>query len=302
MVLKPFLNTLKGVGRCRGCFGNPLMEKRCRGQAGKRWMKRGGGVDARRQAGPVGFLDARESGQAPAQPRGRLEAGGGAAATLGARPLQRAHREQRQGSPRRALLAVRHSGKEQHSRRAQAGSDPGPDRAPARIPHDLPADLHGWAAAPQESAADMDGLFRRQVGQRHAWSSTPSDKTARPGSTCADCRDRSAARDRAFSRPTIGHIDIDVTIDDPKAYTKPWTVKLAWRLMPDTDLIESICEENNKDPVHMVGSDALITWSAAPDERPHRHRPGPRRRRRGVSGRRRCGGNTRTSGDFACSV
>ena len=56
-----------------------------------------------------------------------------------------------------------------------------------------------------------------------------------------------------YSRPSIGHIDIEVTIDDPKAYTRPWTVKLAWRLVPDTDLIESICEENNKDPVHMVG-------------------------------------------------
>jgi hypothetical protein len=56
-----------------------------------------------------------------------------------------------------------------------------------------------------------------------------------------------------FSRPTIGHIDIDVTIDDPKAYTKPWSVKLSWSLLPDTDLIESICEENNKDLPHMVG-------------------------------------------------
>jgi hypothetical protein len=56
-----------------------------------------------------------------------------------------------------------------------------------------------------------------------------------------------------FTRPTIGHIDIDVTIDDPKAYTKPWTVRLGWTLVPDTDLIESICEENNKDLPHMVG-------------------------------------------------
>ena len=56
-----------------------------------------------------------------------------------------------------------------------------------------------------------------------------------------------------FKRPTIGRITIDVTIDDPKAYTKPWDVQLAWRLVPDTDLIESICEENNKDLPHMVG-------------------------------------------------
>jgi hypothetical protein len=56
-----------------------------------------------------------------------------------------------------------------------------------------------------------------------------------------------------FTRPNIGHIDIDVTIDDPKAYTKPWNVTLAWTLLPDTDLIESICEENNRDLPHMVG-------------------------------------------------
>jgi hypothetical protein len=54
-----------------------------------------------------------------------------------------------------------------------------------------------------------------------------------------------------YTRPNIGTINIDVTIDDPKAYTKPWNVKIAWRLVPDTDLIESICEENNRAPGHM---------------------------------------------------
>lgn len=49
-----------------------------------------------------------------------------------------------------------------------------------------------------------------------------------------------------YTRPTIGRIAIEVTIDDPKAYTRPWTVDLSWTLQPDTDLIESICEENNK--------------------------------------------------------
>jgi hypothetical protein len=56
-----------------------------------------------------------------------------------------------------------------------------------------------------------------------------------------------------YTRPTIGVINVDVLIDDPMAYTKPWSVKLTWRLIPDTDLIESICEENNKDLPHMVG-------------------------------------------------
>jgi hypothetical protein len=56
-----------------------------------------------------------------------------------------------------------------------------------------------------------------------------------------------------FARPNIGRINIDVTLDDPEAYTRPWNVKLSWRLLPDAELIESICEENNKDVPHMVG-------------------------------------------------
>lgn len=56
-----------------------------------------------------------------------------------------------------------------------------------------------------------------------------------------------------FTRPRVGHMDIEVTIDDPEIYTRPWKVNMAWRLLPDTDLIESICEENNRDPKHMVG-------------------------------------------------
>jgi hypothetical protein len=56
-----------------------------------------------------------------------------------------------------------------------------------------------------------------------------------------------------YTRPTIGRINIEVTIDDPKAYTRPWDVRLTWELMPDLELIESVCEENSKDLEHMVG-------------------------------------------------
>lgn len=49
-----------------------------------------------------------------------------------------------------------------------------------------------------------------------------------------------------FTRPSIGRMAIEVTIDDPKTYTRPWKVDLSWSLLPDADLIESICEENNK--------------------------------------------------------
>jgi hypothetical protein len=49
-----------------------------------------------------------------------------------------------------------------------------------------------------------------------------------------------------FRRPNLGTLEIDVTIDDPKAYTKPWTVRVNQRLLADTDLIEFICLENNQ--------------------------------------------------------
>jgi len=56
-----------------------------------------------------------------------------------------------------------------------------------------------------------------------------------------------------FTRRDIGHMDVQFTIDDPKAYAKPWTVSGKIHLVPDGDLIEYICEENNKAPGHMVG-------------------------------------------------
>jgi hypothetical protein len=45
-------------------------------------------------------------------------------------------------------------------------------------------------------------------------------------------------------RPTYDHLQIDTTVDDPKAYTKPWTVRVDQRLIVDQELIEFICNEN----------------------------------------------------------
>ncbi len=48
-------------------------------------------------------------------------------------------------------------------------------------------------------------------------------------------------------RPNYGSLEIDVTVDDPKAYTKPWTaVTIRQRLLPDDELIEFVCAENEK--------------------------------------------------------
>src|SRR3984957_9441174 len=56
-----------------------------------------------------------------------------------------------------------------------------------------------------------------------------------------------------YRRKDFGHMDLQITIDDPKAYTKPWTVTENPTLQPDDELIEYICEENNKDVGHFVG-------------------------------------------------
>ena len=49
-----------------------------------------------------------------------------------------------------------------------------------------------------------------------------------------------------FVRKDFGHMDIRITIDDPKAYTKPWEVTQQLAFQPDTELLEYICNENNK--------------------------------------------------------
>jgi hypothetical protein len=56
-----------------------------------------------------------------------------------------------------------------------------------------------------------------------------------------------------FHRKDFGHMELQITIDDPKAYTKPWTVTENAVLQPDDELIEYVCEENNRDVGHFVG-------------------------------------------------
>jgi hypothetical protein len=56
-----------------------------------------------------------------------------------------------------------------------------------------------------------------------------------------------------FKRLNYGTLQIDVTIEDPKVYTKPFTVRVVHRLLPDTDLIEFICQENDRSGPHLVG-------------------------------------------------
>jgi hypothetical protein len=53
-----------------------------------------------------------------------------------------------------------------------------------------------------------------------------------------------------FRRTSYGFMDVEVTVDDPKAYTRPWTVTIKQRLMPDDELIEFVCQENERSSSH----------------------------------------------------
>jgi hypothetical protein len=56
-----------------------------------------------------------------------------------------------------------------------------------------------------------------------------------------------------YHRRDTGHLDVQVTFDDPKAYTRPWTLPMEFALVPDGQLIEYVCE-NERDKSHLVGT------------------------------------------------
>jgi len=56
-----------------------------------------------------------------------------------------------------------------------------------------------------------------------------------------------------YRRRDFGHLDLQVTLDDPGAYAKPWTVSAGGVFAADTELLEYVCAENEKDHPHLVG-------------------------------------------------
>jgi hypothetical protein len=56
-----------------------------------------------------------------------------------------------------------------------------------------------------------------------------------------------------YRRTDYAHMQVDVTVEDPGAFDKPWHVHMVWDLAPDEDVMEYVCAENNIDAKHMVG-------------------------------------------------
>ena len=53
-----------------------------------------------------------------------------------------------------------------------------------------------------------------------------------------------------YRRRDFGHMDVEITFDDPVYYTRPFGIKTTFNLQPDTDYLEYVCAENEKDRVH----------------------------------------------------
>ena len=70
------------------------------------------------------------------------------------------------------------------------------------------------------------------------------DTSGTPGSDAMRVTER-------FHRTSVGHMDLEITIDDPKSFTRPWTAKEKLHIVPNTELMEFICLENEQDLKHI---------------------------------------------------
>lgn len=103
-----------------------------------------------------------------------------------------------------------------------------------------PADVPTWLGY-SVGRWDGDTFVVETVGFKDGgWLDT---KVGRPNSDALHVTER-------FRRRDFGSMDLAVTINDPKAYRKPWTIEAKLRLQPDTELLESFCDENEKTMVH----------------------------------------------------
>ncbi len=57
-----------------------------------------------------------------------------------------------------------------------------------------------------------------------------------------------------YRRRDVGHLDVDITFDDPVVYSRPFTIKVTHELQPDTDVLEYFCNENEKDRIHLINA------------------------------------------------
>ena len=136
---------------------------------------------------------------------------------------------------------------------------PGPRDYPDRTQYAVPADLHRWTAISKDPNPTWNGysvghwegdtLVVETIGFRDdLWLDATGNPLTEQGKTIERIR-----------RPNYGNLEIEITIDDPKAYTAPWTVKINQPLVLDSELIDYYCLENERDSVHMRDEEPMGT-------------------------------------------
>ena len=135
---------------------------------------------------------------------------------------------------------------------------------PVRGKHpQLPADFHERASIQILTISTRRGTATQSAGSRATrWSSIPigfNDKfwfdfAGHPHTEKLHTIER-------YRRPNFGTLEYEVTIDDPGAYTRPFTLYGSHEYDAGTELMEYICNENNQDVEHIVGKDPRNKYS-----------------------------------------
>jgi len=65
-------------------------------------------------------------------------------------------------------------------------------------------------------------------------------------------RSESMRIEERYHRRDFGHMDLEIRFDDPKYYTRPFSIKAVLNLQPDSDVLEFVCNENERDRTHLA--------------------------------------------------
>ena len=108
----------------------------------------------------------------------------------------------------------------------------------------LPAgDVQPWWYGYSVGRWERDTLVVESLGFKdQSW----LDEYGTPGSDQLKVTER-------FQRPNFGTLVVDIAVTDAKAFSRPFSFTLQQRLMPETELIEFVCAENNRPAAHLVG-------------------------------------------------
>ena len=164
---------------------------------------------------------------------------------------QGAHRDQCQGQPGRALPADGIPAVPPAPAAAQDHPDTERDGDHLRGELRTAADFHGRPrAAVRGCQSDVGGL---SIGRWDGDTLVVQSSGFRDGGWLdvngSPFTDKLKLTER-FTRLNYGTLRIDITVDDPKAYTKPWTVRITQRLTPEDEMIEFVCNENEQSSRH----------------------------------------------------